>query len=203
MPIECPHCGTLTTLHLRDQWATPTRESSGANVAFAAWSCASCGQPIVGEAAPDVIEGVLPVPGFSWPTRMSSPPLPPNLPTEVADDAKAAHRCLAIGQWRASAAMARRAIQGACIDKGAPAKRLVEQIDWLEAQRLITPLMKDVAHTIRLEGNTGAHPDRDGLRDVGEGEAHAVVGFLDDFIKYVYEIPGRLAGGEAPAPEPT
>ena len=62
----------------------------------------------------------------------------------------------------------------------------------LEAQRLITPQMREVAHTIRLAGNLGAHPDKDGLRDVGEPEAQAVMEFLDDFLKYVYEIPTRL-----------
>lgn len=88
--------------------------------------------------------------------------------------------------------MARRAIQGACFDKGAPDKKLVDQIDWLEDQRLITPQMKEVAHRIRLGGNAGAHPDKDGLKDVGEPDAQTLLEFLEDFVKYVYEIPGRL-----------
>jgi hypothetical protein len=88
--------------------------------------------------------------------------------------------------------MARRAIQGMCIDLGAPDKKLVEQIDWLEERRLITPQMRDVAHRIRLGGNTGAHPDKDGLNDVDEPEAKALLEFLDDFIRFTYEIRGRL-----------
>ncbi len=102
--------------------------------------------------------------------------------------------------------MARRAIQAAALEKGAPDRSLVEQIDWLEEQRLITPQMKQVAHAIRLAGNVGAHPDKDGLRDVGESEARAVIEFLGAFLRDVYEIPAQLAGREqrlkgGPAPE--
>jgi hypothetical protein len=146
----------------------------------------------------------MPQPGTYYPTSVPNPEYSPNLPPDVAQDARDAHRCFAIGAWRASASMARRAIQGACLDKQAPAdKKLVQQIEWLEEQRLITPQMKDVAHTIRLGGNAGAHPDADGLKDVDEGDAQRLLEFLEDFIRYVYEIPGRLAamqGGPAPGP---
>jgi hypothetical protein len=135
----------------------------------------------------------VPAAGFFYPPYVPNPTYPDNLPTDVATDARDAHRCASIGAWRACAAMARRAIQGACFDRGAPDKRLVEQIDWLEEQRLITPQMKDVAHRIRLGGNAGAHPDADGLKDVTEIDAQRLLEFLDDFVKYVYEIPGRLA----------
>ena len=97
-------------------------------------------------------------------------------------------------------AMARRALQAGAFEQGAPDKKLVDQIDWLEEQRLIPPLMKDVAHQIRLEGNVGAHPDKDGLQDVDEGRAREVLAFLDDFIRYVYEIPSRLESITEPPP---
>jgi hypothetical protein len=93
--------------------------------------------------------------------------------------------------------MARRALQAAAYDKGAPDGRLIEQIDWLAENGQITKQMKDVAHQIRLGGNLGAHPDRDGLTDVGRDEAEAILAFLRDFFRYVYEIPaslGRLGG---------
>ena len=125
------------------------------------------------------------------PWHVAEPELP-DVPEEVAADAREAHRCFSIQAYRAAVVMARRAMQSAAHEKGAPERTLVDQIDWLEERRLITPQMKDVAHTIRLTGNLGAHPDKDGLRDVGEPEARAVIEFLDDFLKYVYEIPARL-----------
>jgi hypothetical protein len=125
------------------------------------------------------------------PRHVAEPELP-DVPAEVAADAREAHRCLSVEAYRAAVVMARRAMQSAAYEKGAPERTLLEQIDWLEEQQLITPQMKEVAHRIRLTGNLGAHPDKDGLRDVGEAEAWAVIGFLDDFLKYVYEIPARL-----------
>ena len=54
----------------------------------------------------------------------------------------------------------------------------------------------DVAHKIRLGGNAGAHPDKDGLKDVTEDDARRLLEFLEDFVRYVYEIPGRLQAME-------
>jgi hypothetical protein len=98
--------------------------------------------------------------------------------------------------------MGRRAIQGACIDKQAPDRKLEEQIDWLAENEVITQQMKQVAHQLRMGGNAGAHPGKDGLNDVSERDAGDLLTFLDDFMRYVYEIPGRLAalpGGALPA----
>lgn len=200
MAMTCPHCGTLTTFAARTTWEAVTRR--GGTRLFGAWTCTACGEPVVGDATKDPIEGPVPTAGFYYPERVPNPAYPDNLPPDVAADAKDAHKCFAIGTWRASAAMARRAIQGACIDKGAPDKKLVEQLDWLQMQNLITPQMRDVAHKIRLGGNVGAHPDKDGLKDVMEGDASRLLEFLEDFVKYVYEIPGRLDAMSAPAGGP-
>jgi hypothetical protein len=178
---------------------TTSREHRYEARRYGAWTCTACGEPVVGDAVSHPVEGEVPAAGFFYPAHVPNPTYPDNLPTDVATDARDAHRCASIGAWRACAAMARRAIQGACFNKGAPDKKLVEQIDWLEEQRLITPQMKDVAHRIRLSGNAGAHPDVDGLKDVTEIDAQRLLEFLDDFVKYVYEIPGRLAAMEEPS----
>jgi hypothetical protein len=201
VPIECPHCGVATTLNLRKNWDGQTRR--GGPVKQAAWTCRSCGEPITGELEQDPIEGYLPKPGESYPAKMTSPPMPESLPADIARDATSAHRCFGMGEWRASAAMARRAIQGACIDKGAPEDAdLFDQIFWLKDEGLILPMMNDVAHQIRIGGNAGAHPDKDGLKDVDQVEAKKVLVFLDDFIRFVYEIPERLGYSPADADQP-
>jgi hypothetical protein len=128
------------------------------------------------------------------------PTYPEEVPKEVQEDAIEAHRCFSVGAWRATAAMARRAIQGSALDKQAPPnKKLIEQIDWLENQRLIPPLMNEVAHKIRTVGNVGAHPDKDGLHDVDDAEAKRMLMFLGDFIRYVYELPADLKTLAQPA----
>ncbi|HVR72937.1 MAG TPA: DUF4145 domain-containing protein [Planctomycetota bacterium] len=163
------------------------------NIHFGCWTCGACGEVIAGDAASDPVAGLAPKQGWYFPQYVPDRQYSDDVPAQVAEDARDAHRCHAIGAWRAMAAMARRAIQGACNDKGAPDERLVDQIDWLEGERIITPQMKDVAHRIRLGGNVGAHPDRDGLEDVDEDDSQDLLEFLEDFIKYVYEIPERLA----------
>jgi hypothetical protein len=126
-----------------------------------------------------------------YPKDIPDPDLP-DVPTAIATDAREAFRAYGMECWRASAAMARRAIQASAYEKGAPDARLIDQIDWLSENGHITDQMRQVAHRIRLGGNLGAHPDRDGLRDVGEPEAAAVLEFLQDFFRYVYELPARL-----------
>jgi hypothetical protein len=132
--------------------------------------------------------------GRYYPVADRHPTWPDGAPEGVRQDATAAHRCYAIGEWRASATMARRAIQGACIAKDAPDVKLQDQIDWLADHAVITEQMKQVAHQLRIGGNAGAHPGKDGLNDVSERDAEDLLTFLDDFMRYVYEIPGRLAG---------
>jgi len=162
------------------------------------WTCDACGRTIIGERDPtgaphDYHPKTLPRADF------------PDVPETIVADAAEAFRCFGIESWRASAAMARRALQSAAFEKGAPDTNLVAQIDWLAENGHITEQMRQVAHQIRLGGNLGAHPDRDGLQDVGQAEARAILHFLADFFRYVYEIPANLArisgAGEQPPPQ--
>jgi hypothetical protein len=186
--ITCPYCRALSNfsvVHIFDATI------DGTPIRHAVWTCNACGKPIIGK--PDAEAN----PRDFYPQSVADEDFP-DVPTAVSDDAREAFRCYSIDAWRASAAMARRALQAAAYEKGAPDARLIDQIDWLADNGHITAQMRDVAHQIRLGGNLGAHPDRDGLRDVGQAEAEALLIFLRDFFRYVYEIPaslGRLSGG--------
>jgi len=202
--MECPHCGVrMSPVHKAawDQFAYDAA-GTGQNRRFGGWACMVCGRPIVGETRDDPVQGPVPMEGRYYPVSDRHPTWPDSAPEGVRQDATAAYRCYAIGEWRASATMARRAIQGACIDKEAPDRRLEEQIDWLAESDVITQQMRQVAHQLRMGGNAGAHPGKDGLNDVSERDAGDLLTFLDYFMRYVYEIPGRLAalpGGALPA----
>lgn len=181
--LTCPYCEAKANFTARHVWEQ-TLPSGGA-LRYGVWVCDNCRQPIVG------VMGSSGEPREYHPTHVAEPALS-DVPEDVAADAREAHRCLSVQAFRAAVVMARRAMQSAAYEKGAPEGSLVEQIDWLEEHRLVTPQMKEVAHAIRLAGNLGAHPDKDGLRDVAEPEAEAVIGFLADFLKLMYEIPARL-----------
>jgi hypothetical protein len=82
-----------------------------------------------------------------------------DVPDHIKDDFKEALRCLWVNAYNATAEMCRRAMEASCLDLGAPHDKVLEKmIDWLEAQRKITPYLKDAAHKVRLGGNRGAHP---------------------------------------------
>lgn len=121
------------------------------------------------------------------------------MPQPIASDASEAFRCFGVDAWRATVAIARRAIQASAYQQGAPNKNLYEQINWLDEQRKITPQMRQMAHEIRLSGNDGAHPDKDGLKDVGKEQAAAVLAFLRDFLRQLYQMPARLERARAKA----
>ena len=178
---DCPYCGAYADFDLRHEWTMPRR-----NVPMGAWTCRACDMPVAG------FKNSNGDPGEVQPVDARTREFP-DVPASIAADAAEAFRCRAVAAWRGTAAMARRAIQQSCLDKGAPDKRLVDQIDWLAASQLISPQMKDVAHHLRSIGNVGAHPDKDGLEDVDEEAADAALVFLCDFLRYVYEIPASLA----------
>ena len=115
------------------------------------------------------------------------------IPQEIGDDFDEANRCLGVEAKKATVAMCRRVLQNTCVLKGAsPKADLFEQIDELESKRIINPSMKDVAHTIRLIGNWGAHPQNDPLKDVTLDDAVEIVKFTSEFLDEVFVRPARL-----------
>jgi hypothetical protein len=85
------------------------------------------------------------------------------IPEHIQPDFREALRCLFVDAYNATAEMCRRAIEASCLNLGAPKKDVLEDmIDWLADQRIITPLLQQAAHKVRLGGNRGAHPSVDG-----------------------------------------
>jgi hypothetical protein len=57
--------------------------------------------------------------------------------------------------------------------------------------------MVEWADHIRLLGNAGAHSGADGLETVSEDEAREVVRFLDELLRWLYELPAETAAARA------
>jgi Domain of unknown function (DUF4145) len=121
----------------------------------------------------------------------------PSVPAPIAADWLEAHLCLSIRAFRAAAAMARRAVQGIAVERGAKDGKLNAQLKELEAQTTLHPTMVEWANHIRLLGNVGAHPGADGLETVSEDEAREVVRFLDELLRWLYELPAETAAARA------
>ena len=75
-------------------------------------------------------------------------------------------------------------------DQGVTDGPLVEKIDALEAQRVISPLMKETAHEIRVVGNEMAHGDF--VEAVDEEECDDVLNFMSALLDAVYRQPAKL-----------
>lgn len=132
-----------------------------------------------------------------WPPTMLEPPALEHVPESVEANRSEAYHCQSVRAYRGAVSMVRRAIQASAFDLGVPDDRahqkLHQQIDWLAETGAITPQLKELAHELRFFGNDGAHPDRDGLENVSKEDAAVALGFLEDFLRYAYVLPRRVA----------
>jgi Domain of unknown function (DUF4145) len=123
------------------------------------------------------------------------------VPPGIREDFGEALRCRWVEAYRAAVVMCRRAVQNSCVGLKADGARLIDQIDSLAAQGTITNALKEMAHEVRLTGNDGAHPDKDGLSEVTQGDADDIIEFTREYLHHVYVMPAKLQARRAkPAP---
>jgi hypothetical protein len=124
-----------------------------------------------------------------------------HVPENIRQDFSEAIKCQWVKAYNATAEMCRRTVESSCINLGAPYNKVLQlMIDWLEAQKIITPGLRDVAHQVRLGGDRAAHPPEDPsavpkyepMIDIEEEHAKAIVDFTRHFLEYVYVIPKQL-----------
>lgn len=113
-------------------------------------------------------------------------PTDANIPEPMRSDLNEAKQCFAVRCFRATATMARRAIQQACIDKGASGQNLVEQIKDLTTKGVITKDVEEWATVVRWVGNDGAHPEKE---NVGEEDAKDCIELVEQFLHVTYVTP--------------
>lgn len=112
-------------------------------------------------------------------------------PEDVIADYTEGLICLANGADKAAVSMFRRAIQNAMLNLGADSKKdLINQIKGVGS---LTKDIQDWAQNIRIFGNWGAHPQDDNLKEIDHDLALEVKDFVDQFINYVYVMPGKVA----------
>jgi hypothetical protein len=116
----------------------------------------------------------------------------PEVPPLIASDFQEALRCEWVKAYKATVTMCRRALQASCVElKGKDAK-LQDQIDELASNGVITQALKEMAHEVRLAGNDGAHPGKDGLSDVTPQDAADIIEFTREFFHHVFVVRAKL-----------
>ena len=118
--------------------------------------------------------------------------IPDEIPQRIGEDFKEALRCQFVDAHRATATMCRRALQASCQELGADGDYLIKQIDDLAKKGKITAALMEMAHTVRLTGNVGAHPDKDKLEDVSPEDASDLIDFSSAFYEHVFVMPSKL-----------
>jgi DNA-directed RNA polymerase subunit RPC12/RpoP len=175
--IRCPRCRVVSVVFPTAEWAKDY------TVHATIYMCSNCQKPLFFERSFGEVT-VFPLEG--------PPIIDKSIPPQVAIDYKEALLCFSIKAPKATVAMCRRALQSSVINEGAGGDKLVEQIDDLHKQGKITEKLKEWAHEIRLTGNLGAHPDKDGLVDVTMEDAEQILKFAEAYFNYVYVMPKQV-----------
>jgi|SRR3990167_6224941 len=118
--IYCPHCHEHTLLNEKVR----TQHRRWSDQIYFIGECNNCFEQVLVHLVGGSVRRVFPDP---QPKLVDT-----RVPEAIRRDFEEANICLSVGALRASAVMARRAIQSICLDKGANDEdKLVKQIDWL------------------------------------------------------------------------
>lgn len=170
---RCGHCGVTTATQSIGQVAED-------------WDvvlCASCGRPSLQHSPLGKPNRLYPHEG--WPRVRNLD----KVPELIGNDYVEAVECFIASNYKAAATMARRTVQGVCLELGADVKkRLVDQIDDLMTQGILTKRLTALAHDVRVLGNDGAHPRDDGLDEIEEDGAQQGIEFVEHLLQHVYII---------------
>ena len=182
---ECPHCGAKSYFH---PVGTAHIEQNRIVSAARCQACKGFILIIGGRMGQNQAASLQHV----FPLGKPNENVDPEVPAAIAEDFKEALRCEWIKAYKASVVMCRRAVQGSVIELGAKGDRLIDQIDDLFKNGKITEALKDFAHEVRLTGNDGAHPGKDGLADVSPKDASDIIEFIREYLHHVYVMPAKL-----------
>ena len=174
LSFKCPKCGKEQTFY-------PHKMLDGdilTRVVFPGspvkkrgdWWVGQCKSPLCGQPVLVMGRGMMIFPPV-WPEAPDA-----NIPESVRIDFGEALLCHTYHLPQAAVVMARRAVQSAAIEKGAPVgDNLIGQIAYLEKQGFVTPELRGALDVVRNYGNDGAHPkDRRVTREQAKGILEAV-----------------------------
>jgi hypothetical protein len=192
----CPHCA-VTSLFKPIASCVQRSQQNASITVVSATQCESCKQFALVIGQSQGLNQASRLIAF-YPLGKPRDAVDPSVPKPIADDFAEALRCQHIQAYRACVVMCRRAIQSSALHLGANGGRLIDQIDDLSKNGIITAPLKEFAHEIRLTGNDGAHPDKDGLEDVAQKDGEAIIEFTREYLHHVYVMPAKLAGRRNP-----
>lgn len=183
--MYCPHCHrqtSITPLKTHTGNSTISRDANG--VDWFIGTCNYCFHPVLSQDQGAVV----------WPNPMPSD-TSSDIPNNIRGNIIEAKKCNSVSSWRATVVMCRRAIQMACLEKGAnPSDNLISQINYLKSSNIITQDLHEWATIVRWVGNDGAHPG--GIEPDSE-DASSMLDLAEQFLHVLYVAPARAAAHRA------
>jgi hypothetical protein len=185
--INCPYCGTHTALMMapvnintpNTQGVRAIWQKEGGDLWWIGL-CAKCWMAVL------VHEEQQHGPRYTFYPN----PLPSATDDRISDpvrrDLAEAKLCFSVDAYRACAVMARRAIQTACIEKGATKGQLVGQLHELADKAIITKDLQEWGDVVRWVGNDAAHHNGD---EVTKEDAEDILRLAEQFMHAVYVAP--------------
>jgi hypothetical protein len=113
-------------------------------------------------------------------------------PGGLMEDLIGAQVCHAVGAYKASIVMCRRALEQFCLDKRASGRTLRDKLQFLASQGVLSSEVVDLANEIRYFGNYGAHPENDLLTGITGEESGQVLELCLHMARHTYEMQQTL-----------
>jgi hypothetical protein len=192
----CPHCDTKAHLKLVHNNHHLTKNGDQYN--YVTFRCVPCKKLSlrVYRSTQNSYSNVQKLSPDKWIGKFPDATTTPNIkftehvPNAVLDDYIEGLICLSSNANKAAVGMIRRAMQNAMINLGADQK--IDLIEQIKSVSSLTQDIKDWAHNVRIFGNWGAHPQDDLLKDVTPELAQEVRELFEEFMNYVYVMPGKV-----------
>lgn len=184
---KCPHCNTVVQFVSVNGIPNEINLiASNERISIQMLQCPSCGRIIIATQAQSTGEQQL-----LWPKSTGRTPVPPEVPTYIAQDYNEAALVLNDSP-KASAALSRRCLQTVLREAGKTTKRdLNDQID--EIAPKLPEYIGSQLHSLRQIGNFAAHTQKSqitgAILDVEPGEAEWTLTILDDLFDHYYVRP--------------
>jgi hypothetical protein len=188
--LICPHCDQPVKADIRgtvswNGFLPGKHEPEGPPEEYRLLQCGHCHQPILQGGEDFAGEGVDFVVVYP-PRRQLSWAIPPPL-RRAWEEAQACHGAKA---YTACAVMARRVVEGVCIENGVKMRSLAQGMRDLRDRGVIDGTLAEWADGLRLLGNMGAHYTAD---TVSRQDAEDGLAFAEALLDYLYVLKKRFA----------
>jgi hypothetical protein len=192
--MKCPHCSV--TVHASDERTEVQWQGNWTTYYITSYHCPACENYVLFlDKGSDTQLGDM---RLIVPQGSARGPVPPEVPASIAEDYIEACNTLPISS-KASAALARRALQTILRGQGYKEKDLAKEIDMLlnetDASKAIPNSLRDTIDGVRNFGNFSAHPITDltslQIIDVEPHEAEWCLEILEEMFQHFFVRPAE------------